>query len=101
MTEVRVEGELGAAVDEVWKVVGDFGGLLEAMGLQVKLEGEGIGQTRTIPMGDPPTVERLEDRDESAKRISYSIVQGNFPLTDYLSTMQLSDAGSGRTTLVW
>ena len=48
MTEVREEGELGASVDEVWKVVGDFGGLLEAMGVPVELEGEGIGQTRKI-----------------------------------------------------
>src|SRR5690349_5076152 len=71
------------------------------MGLPVELAGEGIGQTRKIPMGETPTVERLESRDEAAKVLSYSIVSGSLPLKDYLSTMQLSDAGSGRTRLDW
>ena len=102
MAEVREEGELGAGTEEVWKVVGDFGGLLEAMGVPVTLEGEGIGQTRSIAMGPgDPTVERLEERDEAAKRIVYSIVSGPLPVRNYRSTMQLSAAGEGRTKLVW
>ena len=101
MTEVREEGELGASVDEVWKVVGDFGGLLEAMGVPVELEGEGIGQTRKITLGQSPTVERLEERDDAAKRIVYSIVSGAIPVTNYVSTMLLSPAGEGRTKLTW
>lgn len=101
MAEVREEGELGASVDEVWKLVGDFGGFIEAMGLPVTTEGEGIGQTRSISMGAVPTVERLEERDESAKKVVYSIVSGSLPVANYLSTMLLSAAGDGRTTLVW
>ena len=101
MTEVREEGELGVSADEAWKVVGDFVGLIEGMGLPVEVEGEGIGQTRKISMGPAPIVERLEERDEAAKKIVYSIVEGPLPVSGYVSTMQLSDAGEGRSKLTW
>ncbi|HMC52724.1 MAG TPA: SRPBCC family protein [Acidimicrobiales bacterium] len=101
MAEVQEQAELGADVEEVWKVVGDFGGLLEALGVPVEIEGEGIGQTRKISLGQDPTVERLEERDEEARRLVYSIVSGPLPVTEYVSTMQLSPAGDGRTRLVW
>ena len=101
MAEVKVEGELGAGVDEVWKVVGDFVGLIEGMGVPVESEGEGIGMTRKISMGPAPIVERLEERDDAAKKIVYSILEGPLPVSNYVSTMQLTEAGSGRTNLTW
>lgn len=101
MVEVREVGELGAGVDEVWKLVGDFGGLIEAMGLPVTVEGEGIGQIRKIAMGPDPVVERLEERDEQAKRVTYTILSGPLPVANYSSTMQLSPAGDGRTRIEW
>ena len=101
MTEVREEGELGVSADEAWKVVGDFVGLIEGMGLPVEVEGEGIGQTRKISMGPAPIVERLEERDDAAKKIVYSIVEGPLPVSSYVSTMQLADAGEGRSKLTW
>jgi len=101
MAEVHESGEVGASVDEVWKLVGDFGGFPQAMGVAVELEGEGIGQTRKISAGRAPMVERLEERDEDAKRLVYSIVEGALPVTDYRSTMQLSAAGGGRTKVDW
>ncbi|HZT66833.1 MAG TPA: SRPBCC family protein [Acidimicrobiales bacterium] len=93
--------ELGAGVDEVWKLVGDFTGLIEAMGVPVESSGQGIGQTRKIPFGAEPTVERLEELDDQAHRVVYSIVEAPLPVRDYRSTMQLSPAGEGRTRLDW
>ena len=101
MAEVHEEGEIGASVDEVWKLVGDFGGFPEAMGAPVTLSGEGIGQTREIAMGAEPTVERLEERDEADRRLVYSIVKSPLPVTNYRSTMKLEPAGDGRTKLLW
>ncbi|MEA3018733.1 MAG: hypothetical protein QOI47_257 [Actinomycetota bacterium] len=101
MAEVREEGELGASVDEVWKVVGDFVGMIEGMGVPVEATGTGIGMTRTIAMGATPVVERLEERDEAAKKLVYAILEGPLPVASYVSTMQLSDAGGGRSKLVW
>ena len=101
MGAVQEECEFQAGVDDVWKVVGDFGGLLEALGVPFELEGQGIGQTRKIAMGAEPTVERLEERDEEARRLVYAIVAGALLLRDYRSTMQLRSAGAGRTHLTW
>jgi hypothetical protein len=102
VAEVRREGELGASVDEVWKLISDFGGMIEAlMGVPAELEGEGIGQTRTLPTGAEPMVERLELCDEATKTVQYSIVSGPFPVRDYLSTMKLTAVGDGRTKIEW
>lgn len=101
MTSVREEGELGAAIDEVWKIVGDFAGFVEAMGIPVEVSGEGVGSTRTITMGGSATIERLETLDNDAKRLQYSLLQGPLPVENYLSTMQLSPIDEGRTRLEW
>lgn len=101
MAEVHESGEFGGSIDEVWKVVGDFVGLIEGMGLPVEADGEGIGMTRKISMGPSPIVERLEERDDAAKKLVYSIVEGPLPVSGYVSTMQLSEAGAGRTKLDW
>lgn len=101
MATVREETELGATADEAWKLVGDFVGFLEAMGLPVESDGDGIGAVRTISSGPEPVVERLEERDDDAKRIVYSIVSGPLPVVNYRSTMQLAVAGDDRSTLTW
>ena len=102
MAEVRVEAEFGSSVEDVWKVVGDFAGLIEAMGAPVEIEGEGIGQLRRMSMGGgEPMIERLEERDEDTRRLVYSIVSGPVPLVDYRATMQLEESAPGRSRLVW
>jgi hypothetical protein len=101
VSAVREEADFEVGVDAVWKIVGDFGGFITALGMPVELEGEGIGQTRRITIGSAPTVERLEERDDASHRLVYSIVSGPFPLHDYRSTMQLTEQPGGRTHLAW
>ena len=101
MAAVREETELGVSPDEAWELIGDFVGFIEAMGLPVESEGDGVGALRTISSGPEPVVERLEERDEDAKRITYSIAKGRLPVVDYQSTMELASAGEGRSALTW
>ena len=101
MAEVTEEATFTSSIDDVWKVVGSFGGFIEAMGMPAEMEGEGVGQTRTIGSGPTAMVERLEEHDEAAHRIVYSIVSGPLPIRNYRSTMQLTDVGGGATKLVW
>lgn len=101
MASVREDGELGAGIDEVWKVVGDFAGFVEAMGIPVETDGEGVGSTRTIAMGGSSTIERLESLDNDSKTLQYSLIQGPLPVENYLSTMQLSPVGDSRTRIEW
>jgi len=102
MAHVQVEGEIGATPDAVWELVGDFGGFVKALGAPVDLEGEGVGQLRTITFGSKSVVERLDELDHDAKRITYSILQaGPLPVRDYRATMQLAPAGDAACTLTW
>src|SRR3954451_19635770 len=103
MTEVREQSDIPAAPDAVWALVRDFGGFVTALGGSAELEGEGVGQTRTLQMGGgSPIVERLEELNDDEKRVRYAILQaGPLPVRDYVATMQLSDPGNGATTLTW
>lgn len=101
MTTVIEQTELGVSPAEAWDLVGDFVGFIEAMGLPVESEGDGVGALRTISSGPEPVVERLEERDEEARRIVYSIVSGPLPVVNYRSTIQLAAAGAGRAALTW
>jgi hypothetical protein len=101
VAQVEEVAEFPVGADQLWSVVGDFGGLLKAIGVPVELQGEGIGQTRTIQMGAEPTVERLESLDPQGRRLSYSIVKASMPFTDYLSTMEVSELDDTRSRLTW
>lgn len=46
-------------------------------------------------------MKRLEERDDGAMRIVYSILSGPLPVVNYRSTIQLAVAGEGRSTLSW
>jgi hypothetical protein len=102
MAHVQVEGEIAATPDAVWALVGDFGGFVKALGAPVDLEGDGIGTLRTIKFGSKAVVERLDELDHEAKRISYSILEaGPLPVRGYQATMQLTPAGESACTLTW
>lgn len=102
MTHVQVQGEIGASADAVWAVVGDFGGLVTTLGGSAEVEGDGIGQLRTIKFGSHVVVERLEELDPDARSITYVILQrGPLPVRDYRATMELAPAGDSACTLTW
>jgi len=104
MIEVRVEGEFEVPAARLWKVVEDFGNVGWMQGVsKVEVEGEGIGLTRDIHAGGgPPISEVLERLEPEAMTLGYTIGASNpMPVTDYHSTMQVEDAGEGRSRLVW
>lgn len=105
MAQVREQVLIGAAPSEVWKIIGDFSGMLPALGLPIELEmeGEGIGALRKASYEGNTVVERLEELDEAAWRTSYSMPRrGRMPFEDYYSTIELEPAdGRGRCLLTW
>ncbi|MFD0687175.1 SRPBCC family protein [Actinomadura fibrosa] len=107
MAQVQERTWLGAEPEEVWKLVGDFVGFIEVLiadidGARLEVEGEGIGMLRRVSVGTDVAVERLEEHDDAAWRTSYSMpVTGPFPMTGYLSTIQLEAVGDGECELVW
>lgn len=101
MASTQVEGEITAPIDDVWKVVSDFGGFIGAQGLPAEVEGQGVGAVRKVTLGSAVIIERLEGIDEENRSTSYSIVEGPLPATGYLATIRLEPAGEAATRIHW
>jgi len=104
MGEYSTEGEFELSADALWAVVRDFGDVGWLPGNPTySSEGEGPGMIRTIDTPPIPTVrEQLESIDDDARAISYRIIEGiPMPVTNYRASMQVIDAGEGRSRLIW
>ena len=101
--EVDMKVELASSPDDVWKIVGGFGGVdwLGAV-LEVSVEGEGIGAVRTLTLPeDGKVVETLDAHDDEAMSITYSIVESTLPIDNYTSTMTVEVNEDGKTEFHW
>jgi len=87
--------ELAAAPDEVWSLIGQFGGDWHPMTARVSLTGTGIGQLRTIQMLDSrKIIERLDAIDDAKRSIRYTNIAG-MPVSHYTGTLEVMPKGSG------
>jgi Polyketide cyclase / dehydrase and lipid transport/Domain of unknown function (DUF4331) len=87
--------ELAAAPDEVWSLVGEFGGVWHPLTARVSLTGTGIGQLRTIETLDgKEIIERLEAIDNAKRFFRYTNVAG-MPVSHYIGTLEVTRKGSG------
>jgi hypothetical protein len=87
--------ELMASPDEVWAVVGQFGGMWHPLIASIKLAGEGVGQLRTIETVDgKQIIERLELMDNSQRLYRYTNISG-IGVVDYTGTFEVKPKGAG------
>ena len=87
--------ELAAAPDEVWSLIGQFGGTWHPLTARVRLTGTGIGQLRTIQTLDgKEIVERLEAIDDAKRLFRYTNIAG-MPVSHYTGTLEVKPKGSG------
>jgi len=103
MISVKVNEAVAASADAVWALLRDFGGIQRfSSGIEsCTVEGAGVGAVRTITMpGGVQIQERLEAFDDSARSLSYAIVAGPIPVTNYLSSIHVSEDGEG-CTIAW
>ncbi|HVA02944.1 MAG TPA: SRPBCC family protein [Acidimicrobiales bacterium] len=92
MAKARAEIDIDRPADEVWAVVGDFGGIGKWMpGIEsCHLDGD----DRVLKMGSMEVIERLERRDEQARELIYGIV-GGVPVINHKATITVTPQGSG------
>ena len=89
-----VSMDLAASADEVWRVVGDFGGLARWHPWVPACELSPDGQTRTMRVGDEiVAVERLLESTPFAH--VYTVDQGPFPMTVYRAELSVASSASG------
>jgi Polyketide cyclase / dehydrase and lipid transport len=93
MADGRAEVNIATSPDEVWALVGDFGGLADWMpGIDsCELDGD-VRKLQTMGI---EVHEQLKERDDSARRIAYSIVQSPMPLEHHRATITVEEAGDG------
>ncbi len=109
MIEVTVSGEIGAPAHEVWALVADFNALPEWLpgvaGSTIEGEGRTPGAVRRLDigaLGGRWAAERLESFDDEARTFSYSIIDTDLPLKDYLSTFRIDESADGQScTITW
>jgi hypothetical protein len=98
------EGTFRLSADVLWAAVRDFGDVSWLPGRPtVSLEGDGPGMIRTIDTPPIPTVrEQLDTIDDESRSIVYRVIEGiPMPVNDYRASMQVVDAGEGRSRLIW
>lgn len=87
--------DLAASPDEVWAVVGQFGGMWHPLIAQITLTGTGVGQLRRVETVDgQEIVERLEAMHNSQKLYRYTNVSG-LGVVDYTGTFDVKPKGTG------
>lgn len=92
MAEGAVDVSVSATPDAVWAKVGDFGGLADFFpGIDsFRLEGD----DRVIGMFGMEIRERLLARDDTARTITYSVVEG-VPVESHTATITVEAEGDG------
>jgi mxaD protein len=97
MAAGAVDVTLSAAPDEVWKVVGDFGGLKAFFpGIEsFELEGD----DRVIGMFGMSVRERLLAKDDAERVLTYSVIEG-VPIDSHTATISVLAAGDG-SKVIW
>jgi hypothetical protein len=94
MAEVRRTVALASSADDVWALVGDFHGLAGWLPGIAQSDPEGDGELRRLTLADGGQIlERLERLDDGARTCVYSIVESPLPITGYVSTMVVREAG--------
>jgi carbon monoxide dehydrogenase subunit G len=92
MQTETAEIEIAAAPEDVWAVAGDFGGIAWMPGIESV---EVSGEDRTISTSGMTIVEHLVRRDEDARTLTYSIVDGPVPVESHEATIAVVPAGDG------
>jgi carbon monoxide dehydrogenase subunit G len=97
MAAGEVDVTVAAAPDAAWEIVGNFGGLADFFpGIETfRLEGE----DRIIGMFGMEIRERLVARDEDARTITYSVIEG-VPIDSHTATITVEADGEG-SRVIW
>jgi hypothetical protein len=89
--------DLNAAPDQVWALIGDFGGTWHPLIADIKLIGRGIGQLRVIETIDgKQIIERLDAIDNAARFYRYTSISG-IPASDYTARLEVKPNALGST----
>ncbi len=91
--------DIAKPADEVWALVGEFGGLDTWMAGVDSCTVE--GDVRTIETMGMTLTEQLVGRDADARSITYSIVGEGAPVAKHEATITVLETGAGTSEVTW
>lgn len=93
--------KISASPEQVWQLIGGFDSLPDWLPYIPSSKVSEGGRVRHLanPDGDE-IVERLEVFNDKERYYTYSIMKAPFPVTDYLSTIQVKEDTDGKSSLV-
>lgn len=102
MAKASASIEIPASPDAVWQLIGGFDALPDWLPAVPKSELSEGGRVRTLttPSGEA-IVEQLMSYDHNDRSYSYTILKAPFPVTGYLSTLRVREAGAGGSRVEW
>lgn len=100
---VVVVADIAAGCDAVWRLVGDFGGIMRWHPDIIRCDaaGEGIGMVRTAHFADGWITERLDRCDPAAAILGYTVIDSSRPGAAGTTASIVLTAAGGDTRLEW
>lgn len=105
--KVSKEVTIDAAPDAVWAKIKDFNGLNTwhpAVEKDELVSGKNneVGAVRQLTLKGGGTIkEKLLAYDDAHHSFRYAILEGVLPVSDYTSTVVVTPAGKGKSTVTW
>ena len=108
MGELKVEKQsiINASPSTVWKMIGDYNHLdvwhPVVVNSSVDRDGNKEGAIRLLTLGDGATItEKLIAHSNNDMTYTYAITESPLPINNYVSTINVSSSGDGKTTVTW
>jgi len=95
--------DVAASPADAWAAIADFCSIKDWHPVIAECEQfeEGGKTMRTLTTGDGgELLEELNDLDDAGMSMTYSIIEGPLPISDYMSTMAVTESGDG-ATITW
>jgi uncharacterized protein YndB with AHSA1/START domain len=100
MATIRIETTIAAAPEDVWDALRDFGALHTRLAPGFAIDTRVDGRDRLVTFFTGNVLrERLITRDDEARRLVWSVVDG--PYEHHNGAAQAFAAGDGATRFVW
>lgn len=100
MASIHLETELAVAPEKLWESLRDVGAVSSF--LNIVAESSLDGDKRSCTMADGAVLsETILGIDEDHHRVAYTITDSPFPIEAHAASMQVFDAGKGRSTFRW
>jgi mxaD protein len=98
MASAEVRVTIDRSPDDVWALVGDFGGIAGWMPGVESCEVD--GDVRNLSLMGMAIAERLIERDEDDRRLTYSIAEAPMPLDHHVAVVAVTGDGDA-STVTW